>query len=178
MATTGQTRRHPRVKAPAGMLVGWQVGTQRYVSRLENIALGGLFIRTPNPPPADSLVKVIVSLPLGTGEVQARGVVRRVAPSRGMGVEFTQATPEHRAAVEKFLGVLTENRTLLPELLVEPEGLETDSRAVKTLPPDVDDPLLQLFYGEPLTAEDFQEALRKQRGAPAVDSPIAAAAHA
>ena len=28
--------------------------------------------------------------------------------------------------------------------------------------PDTDDPLLQLFYGEPLTAEAFQEAMRKQ----------------
>ena len=50
------------------MLVGWQVGTQRYVSRLDNIALGGLFIRTANPPPAESLVKVIVSLPMGSAE--------------------------------------------------------------------------------------------------------------
>jgi hypothetical protein len=115
MATTGQTRRHPRVKAPAGMLVGWQVGTQRYVSRLENIALGGLFIRTPNPPPADSLVKVIVSLPLGTGEVQARGVVRRVAPSRGMGVEFTAMNPEDRGRLSGLLKPLLDQQTDKPE---------------------------------------------------------------
>jgi PilZ domain len=115
MAATGQTRRHPRVKAPAGMLVGWQVGTQRYVSRLENIALGGLFIRTPNPPPADSLVKVIVSLPLGTGEVQARGVVRRVAPSRGMGVEFTAMNPEDRGRLTGLLKPLLEQQTNTPD---------------------------------------------------------------
>lgn len=110
MATTGQTRRHPRVKAPDGMLVGWQVGTQRFVSSLDNIALGGLFIRTPNPPPAQSLVKVVVSLPMGTGEVQARGVVRRVNPSRGMGVEFTAMNPEDRGRLTGLLKPLLEKQ--------------------------------------------------------------------
>jgi hypothetical protein len=82
-----------------------------------------------------------------------------------MGVEFTQNTPEHRAALEKFLSVLSENRTLLPELFVQPEGL--DSEASKPLlSADNDDPLLQLFYGEPLTGEAFHEALRGQRGKP------------
>jgi PilZ domain len=115
MTNTGQTRRHPRVKAPDGMLVGWQVGTKRFVSRLENIALGGLFIRTPNPPPAESLVKVIVTLPLGTGEVQARGVVRRVAPSRGMGVEFTAMNPEDRGRLTGLLKPLLEKQDGGPE---------------------------------------------------------------
>jgi hypothetical protein len=92
------------------MLVGWQVGTQRFVSRLDNIALGGLFIRTPNPPPAESLVKVIVSLPMGSGEVQARGVVRRVTPSRGMGVEFTAMNPEDRGRLSGLLRPLLEQQ--------------------------------------------------------------------
>src|SRR5450755_3099175 len=115
MATTGPTRRHPRVKAPEGMLVGWQFGTQRFVSRLDNIALGGLFIRTPNPPPTESLVKVIVSLPMGSGEVQARGVVRRVTPSRGMGVEFTAMNPEDRGRLSGLLRPLLEQQTDKPD---------------------------------------------------------------
>lgn len=111
MATTGPTRRYPRVKAPDGMLVGWQFGTQRFVSRLDNIALGGLFIRTPNPPPAETLVKMIVSLPMGTGEVQARGVVRRVAPSRGMAIEFTAMNPEDRGRLTGLLKPLLDQQS-------------------------------------------------------------------
>jgi len=102
-------------------------------------------------------------------------------PEKGMGVEFTQTTSEHRAAVERFLGVLTENRTLLPELLVEPEGLETEPSASKP-PADVDDPLLHLFYGESLTAEQFHEAMQKQRGVPIANTGnsdrVSSAAHA
>jgi hypothetical protein len=105
-------------------------------------------------------------------------VVRVMHPDKGMGVEFTQATPEHRAAVEKFLEVLNENRALLPELLVEPEGLETESSASKP-GAEVDDPLLHLFYGESMTAEQFHEAMRKQRAAlPAVNGDASSAAHA
>jgi hypothetical protein len=100
--------------------------------------------------------------------------VRVMHPDKGMGVEFTQATPEHRAAVERFLGVLSENRALLPELMVEPEGLDSEARPHKRGSTDTDDPLLQLFYGEPLSVEAFQDALRKQRATP----PNAAAAHA
>jgi hypothetical protein len=96
-------------------------------------------------------------------------------PDKGMGVEFTQATPEHRAAVEKFLEVLNENRTLMPELLVEPEGLESEPSASKPAA-DIDDPLLQLFYGEALTAEQFREVLQKQRGVTSTDASSASAA--
>ncbi len=91
------------------MLVAWQFGTQRYVSRLENVALGGLYIRTPNPAPADSILKVVVSMPAGAGEVQARGVVRRVTPSRGMGVEFTAMLPEDRGRLSGLLKPLLEH---------------------------------------------------------------------
>jgi hypothetical protein len=87
-------------------------------------------------------------------------------PDKGMGVEFTQATPEHRAAVEKFLGVLTENRTLLPELLVEPEGLESEPITAKQKSTDTGDPLLDLFHGETLSIEAFHQALRQQRAIP------------
>jgi hypothetical protein len=83
-----------------------------------------------------------------------------------MGIEFIQATPEERAAVERLLGVLTENRTLLPELLVEPEGLEPSQDRGELRSADMDDPLLQLFNGEVLTADQFHEAMRKQRAMP------------
>jgi c-di-GMP-binding flagellar brake protein YcgR len=144
--------------------------------QLTDLSLGGCYLEISSPFPASS--RVTLSMRAGTVEVRAHGVVRIMHPDKGMGVEFTQTTPEHRAAVEKFLGVLTENRTLLPELLVEPEGLESDPGAGKP-PADADDPLLQLFYGESLTAEQFQEAMHKQRATPpAASSNAAAAAHA
>jgi len=90
-------------------------------------------------------------------------------PDTGMGVEFTQNTPEHRRALEKFLDVLSENRDLLPELLVEPEGLETESPASapeQASSDEIEDPLLELFRSQArLSTECFREELRKQRHA-------------
>ena len=71
--------------------------------------------------------------------------------------------------------MLSENRTLLPELLVEPEGLDSETAAARQKPADTDDPLLQLFYGESLTPEAFHEAMRKQRAVPPAASNGAAA---
>jgi c-di-GMP-binding flagellar brake protein YcgR len=138
--------------------------------QLTDLSLGGCYLEISSPFPASS--RVTLSMRAAEVEVRAQGVVRVMHPDKGMGVEFTQTTPEHRAVLEKFLGVLTGNRTLSPELLVEPDGLERDSNP-KSRPADLEDPLLQLFYGESPSPEEFHEALRKQRGAPAV-----AAAHA
>ena len=62
--------------------------------------------------------------------------------------------------------MLTDNRGLLPELLVQPEGLEADSKPALPTRDCCEDPLLQLFNGEPLSVEDFQAALRQQRAVP------------
>jgi PilZ domain len=101
-------RRYPRVKAPEDTLVGWQVGTKRSVSRPQDIALGGLFIRTPDPPPERSLVKLILST--GNVEVRARGIVRRVAPRQGMGIEFTSMNPDDRGRLNGLLRPLLERQ--------------------------------------------------------------------
>ena len=131
--------------------------------QLTDLSLGGCYLEISSPFPVSS--RVTLSMRAAGVEIRAQGVVRVMHPDKGMGVEFTQATHEHRAAVENFLRVLSENRSLLPELLVEPEGLESEVTPGKR-PADTDDPLLQLFYGPSLASEEFQEALRKQRATP------------
>lgn len=144
--------------------------------QLTDLSLGGCYLDISSPFPASS--RVTLSMRVAAVEVRAHGVVRIMHPDKGMGVEFTQTTAGHREAVEKFLGVLNENRTLSPELLVEPEGLESEPSTARP-PADTDDPLLQLFYGEAMTAEQFHEAMRKQRGnPPAASGGTSAAAHA
>ena len=142
--------------------------------QLSDLSLGGCYLEMASPFPVATRVTLSMSA-AGVG-VRAEGVVRVMHPDKGMGVEFTQATPEHRTAVEKLLGVLTGNRSLLPELLVEPEGLEIEDAASKEQPLQSDDPLLFLFRSEAaLSPETFHEELRKQRAASAT---VASAAHA
>jgi c-di-GMP-binding flagellar brake protein YcgR len=145
--------------------------------QLTDLSVGGCYLEISSPFPVSS--RLVLSMRAAGIELRAQGVVRIMHPDRGMGVEFTQNTREHRAALEKFLNVLTENRSLLPELFVQPEGLEVESQRTAAVTSDIEDPLLQLFYGEPVSAEAFLEALRKQRAIPAVvGSTQAAAAHA
>ena len=96
-----ELRRYPRVEAPKSLVVAWQSGTKRAVSCLESIGLGGLFVLTRQPVPLRSMVKILMDFPLG--EVRARAVVRRVTPSRGMGIEFISMTQEDRARLSKAL---------------------------------------------------------------------------
>jgi hypothetical protein len=142
--------------------------------QLTDLSLGGCYLEISSPFPPSS--RVSLSMRAGQSEVRAHGVVRVMHPDKGMGVEFVQASPEHQAAVEQFLHLLSENRTLLPELLVEPEGLESESSKGRVT--DTDDPLLQLFYGETLSTEAFDQALRKQRVIAPAASAAAVAAHA
>jgi CheY-like chemotaxis protein len=142
---------------------------------LTDLSLGGCYLEISSPFPASS--RVALSMRAAGVEVRVPGIVRVMHPEKGMGVEFTQSTMEHRAALEKFLSVLTENRSLMPELLVQAEGLETENAPLKPVAADVEDPLLQLFYGEPLTTEAFHEALQRQRAVPATVESSAAAAH-
>jgi hypothetical protein len=145
--------------------------------QLTDLSLNGCYLEISSPFPVSS--RVALSMRAGGVEVRAQGLVRVMHPDKGMGVEFTQATPEHRAAVEKFLGVLSENRTLLPELLVEPEGLESEPGLIKPQADDTDDPLLHLFRGEALSFEAFQDSLRRQRAGqpPAASTAAAGAIH-
>jgi c-di-GMP-binding flagellar brake protein YcgR len=133
--------------------------------QLTDLSLGGCYLSITSPFPVST--RVTLSMRAAGVEVRSEGVVRVMHPDKGMGVEFTQSTVEHRALLEKFLHQLTDSPDTLPELLVEPEGLENATIQNSTIPSDTAelDPLLELFRNHSaLAAEPFVELLRKQRG--------------
>jgi len=100
--------------------------------------------------------------------LRVEGVVRVMHPDIGMGVEFTQRTSEQRNHVEKFIQALMNAGETLPELMVEPEGLEAEttllSKGSGLAPSEGEDPLLDLFLQKAsLPSELFLNELRKQR---------------
>jgi c-di-GMP-binding flagellar brake protein YcgR len=135
--------------------------------QLTDLSLGGCYLEIASPFPVST--RVTLSMSAAGVDVKTEGVVRVMHPDQGMGVEFTKRTREHQTLLEKFLSVLTQNRELSPELLVEPEGLETEISAsdMKGDAP-VDDALLVLFRSQAtLPPEEFLAELRKQRSAAA-----------
>jgi PilZ domain len=131
--------------------------------QLTDLSLRGCYLAMPSPFPVST--RVTLSMRAANVELRSEGVVRVMHPDKGMGVEFTQATPEHRVLLEKFLSSLTENPNTLPELMVQPEGFEMESASSMAAESgDTDDPLLELFRKQAgLAADLFHAELRKQR---------------
>ena len=73
-----ERRVYPRFAAPKGTIVAWHRFNKRAVSVVDNLGLGGLFIRTPDPPPVGTFVQLLIDAP--TGEVRARAAVQRNSP--------------------------------------------------------------------------------------------------
>jgi len=96
-----ETRRYPRLDAQKAMLVVWKKGSQKYVSRAENLGLGGLFICTQESPPLRTSLQLLFNVP--EGEVRARAIVRNLAPGRGMGLAIVSMEPDHRARLDRWL---------------------------------------------------------------------------
>ena len=132
--------------------------------QLTDLTLGGCYLEISSPFPVAT--RVNLSMSAAGVIVRTEGMVRVMHPDQGMGVEFTQRTPQQRALLEKFLSVLTENRDLSPELLVEPDSLESEagenSKAEAVL--EEEDALLELFRNQSALPPDlFLAELRKQR---------------
>jgi hypothetical protein len=133
------------------------------VCHLTDLSMGGCYLEIASPFPVST--RVTLSMRAAGIDLRAEGIVRVMHPDKGMGVEFTQSTAEHRALLEKFLSLLTENREVLPEMLVEPEGLETEPSLDMQAPASDEDALLGLFRNQAaLPADAFLLELRKQRG--------------
>jgi CheY-like chemotaxis protein len=133
--------------------------------KLAEFSLGGCYLESVSPFPVRT--RVILSHQIAGLRLQVEGVVRLMHPDMGMGVEFTKRTPQQKEHVKKFLRAFT-NLNLdakKPELLVEPEGLDTDEPV--SPPPSASegsDQLLRFFAAKAdLPPKAFMVELRSQR---------------
>ena len=111
LALANDLRHYPRVNSPKGTFLAWSTSSRRLVSRIENLALGGLYIRVADPLAPGTFLQLLFDAP--EGEVRARAVVRRVTPNEGMGVRFVAMQPEDRARLGRWLGSLSSSTGLV-----------------------------------------------------------------
>ena len=132
--------------------------------KLTDLSLGGCYLEISSPFPPRT--RIVLSMRAGELELRVEGVVRVMHPEVGMGVELTQSTNEQQSHVEKFIQTLMKAGDVLPDLLVEPEGLESQptARTTPATQQEIEDPLLDLFHSKAtLSTELFLNELRKQR---------------
>jgi PilZ domain len=111
VAIANDNRRHVRLSSPKGAILAWQTGNKREVSRLVNLGLGGLYIRTSEPPPPGTFIQLLIDVPLG--EVRARAIVQTSKPREGMGVKFVAMQQEHRARFAQWIKHLSSRTSKL-----------------------------------------------------------------
>ena len=99
--TTDDRRRYPRLPCPKGTFLAWQTVNKKLVSPIENLGLGGLYIRTLDPPPPGAFIQVLFDVP--TGEVRARALVQRIKPKHGMAVKFIAMDYTHRGRFSNWI---------------------------------------------------------------------------
>jgi hypothetical protein len=90
-----ERRKYPRVRPPKSVVAAWQAGTQRGVSFLESMSVGGIYVRTRESLPLRCLVQLLLDLPVG--QVRCRGIVRRSRENHGVAVQIIAMDPTDRA---------------------------------------------------------------------------------
>ena len=100
-----ELRVYARLPAPKGTIVAWHSFNKRVVSAVDNLGLGGLYIRTPDPPATGTFIQLLLDVP--TGEVRARAAVQRSSAKQGMGVKFVAMEQEDRARFAGWLKTLS-----------------------------------------------------------------------
>jgi PilZ domain-containing protein len=88
-------RRYPRAACSKNIVAAWQAGTHRGVSYLDNLSVGGRYVRTKEVLPVRCLVKLLLDLPVG--QVRCRGVARRVRENHGIAIQIIAMEPTDRA---------------------------------------------------------------------------------
>lgn len=105
MPPSGKTRKYARVPLPKGPLIAWEHLGVRKVSHVSVLSLGGLFIITPEPPPAGDFIKLIFEV--AGGDVHARAEIRDSQPGKGMGIQFVSMAQDARARLNRVMNALT-----------------------------------------------------------------------
>ena len=104
-SSSQKVRKYPRVTLPKGAVVAWEHAGKRKVSSVSVLALGGLFISTPDPPAVGDIIKVVFEVP--GGDVRARATVCDSQPGKGMGIQFTSMAQDARARLSQLMNTLT-----------------------------------------------------------------------
>jgi putative N-acetylmannosamine-6-phosphate epimerase len=84
--------------------VAWQAGTQRGVSFVEGLGIGGFFVRTKQKLPLRCLVQILLDLPVG--QVRCRAVVRNIRENYGVGLQIIAMDPTDRARLFQQVNAL------------------------------------------------------------------------
>ena len=100
----GSLRRHARY--PVSLWAVENADGGSYFHHVQDLSVGGFFLRKPMPLPVGAAMEVVLELPTGRRiQAKARVVHTVVSPARsGNGVELESLSNEDQTALQEFLG--------------------------------------------------------------------------
>jgi hypothetical protein len=110
MLPTPERRRTPRIVAI--LTVSLSFAEAHYVVDTENISETGLCLCPRKLFPVGTQLHLVFGLPPDLPPITARGVVRWFEDGKGVGVEFTSMSDDHRLALAKFVASLAASNPL------------------------------------------------------------------
>ena len=87
-------RQTSRVATPEGVWAIWRANGRDDVSRISDISMGGVFLRTPTSKPVGTTINL--HFLVREGQVRADATVRHIRPQQGLGLEFTALIDDDR----------------------------------------------------------------------------------
>lgn len=90
----------PRFQAKPGSYITYVEG----VGVIRDWSMGGVFVLDSEPLPVGTPIKF--SLHLGTQDIALQGIVRRSVAKEGMGIQFTEMSPEARRRLRSHMASL------------------------------------------------------------------------
>jgi hypothetical protein len=101
-------RFNSRVETPEGVWVYWRCGGRDDTARVRNLSLGGLFVETSKSNGVGSTANL--DFLVQEGQIRADAVVRRVEPSRGLGLKFMAVNEKDRTRLSALISRLRQLR--------------------------------------------------------------------
>jgi c-di-GMP-binding flagellar brake protein YcgR len=93
-----------RIDNPDGVWVYWHCDGRAETSAVQNLSLGGVFLRTAGTMPVDSRAQV--HFLVQEGQVRIEAVIRHLRPGLGMGLRFTAIKDGDRSNLLRLLNRL------------------------------------------------------------------------
>jgi hypothetical protein len=104
-STNIPNRQFERYNSYRDLQVNYEGYSEEIPVRVPDISTQGMFINTPHQFPQGAVLNVKFILTRSNTEIVARGEVRYNLPGVGVGIEFTEISPEAQKAIEEELRV-------------------------------------------------------------------------
>ena len=90
-------------RVPVTFAIVVEAEQAHYVAESFDVSETGLFLNTKGDFPVGTALRMVIGQPPELPRVDAEGVVKRVDPGKGVGVEFTRISPEGRKTLSDYL---------------------------------------------------------------------------